>query len=835
MHKMFSCPFVLCTYVTLDYNRMLKHIWQVHSLLPNFSVTCGISSCRKKYGNEQSFRRHIKVAHSTFYTKFLKYGRVSSVHHNSISNNLEGDEGCSFWDGPNYDVNAGGNSLDFSNNDHVCDETNYTDIVADLLIDFRETFHISQTAVSYICEKINNIISIDRNDHKNQILCSLSHNNIDITYDIKAILNCDSPFKRPFERFNSGSTLNNFISCKKEYVAPCEVVLDFNPVSGKKESMYYIPILKTLDAVICHEDVFGEILSCSEEPPDDLRNFKDGLCFSENTLYQQHKNALQVIFYHDDFQTSNPLGNKTHKFKISGFYFALGNLKPKHRSRLKDIHLTILCEAAFIKTYNYKTILRPLIDDLKILEDDGIEILFDNSTHKFFGTISMTVADNLAAHAIGCYYQNFSTVQRFCRFCNCSKSSLHTYSPENITIRSKAAYDAQSTEVELDPTLSKLYGVTGKSCLNELRYYHVTDGLPGDLAHDVFEGFGNHLLVALTVRWIKNKRLTIDCINTRILQFPYADIDKNNKPQILKIKPLTQLKYKQTASEMWNLLRLFPLLIGDLIDKDDEYWHLYCLFLDILERLCAHSSNEPELLYLEHLIHNFFTDYCTLFPDESMKPKAHFITHYPMNTRKFGALVKTFRFEAKHSFLKNCMNGSKNWINVCKSIAEHHQQYMYLQYKQEFYLRSDELKTISSKEATVGSLSASAIDILSKIGFHLTLGVTECKAVVFDGQRYYCGDGVMLGFSNDEYKFGKIQSALIIHDEPYLCCNCLIVNQFDTHFHAYVVEESDSITIIRVRDLFDYHPLGIYQIHGCMYLLLKHFVTQNIFDDDFLN
>ena len=38
--------------------------------------------------------------------------------------------------------------------------------------------------------------------------------------------------------------------------------------------------------------------------------------------------------------------------------------------------------------------------------------------------VSMIVADNLAAHALGGFFCNFGTVKRFCRFCNCTKDQL---------------------------------------------------------------------------------------------------------------------------------------------------------------------------------------------------------------------------------------------------------------------------------------------------------------------------------------------------------------------------------------------------------------------------
>ena len=100
----------------------------------------------------------------------------------------------------------------------------------------------------------------------------------------------------------------------------------------------------------------------------------------------------------------------------------------------------------------------------------------------------MVVADNLAANAIGGYYQNVSTVQRFCRFCNKVKAQISDTCCDDV-IRTPKAYDAQILEVEKDESLSPLYGIKQRCCLNELQHFHIVDAAPGDLAHDIFEGF----------------------------------------------------------------------------------------------------------------------------------------------------------------------------------------------------------------------------------------------------------------------------------------------------------------------------------------------------------
>ena len=61
-----------------------------------------------------------------------------------------------------------------------------------------------------------------------------------------------------------------------------------------------------------------------------------------------------------------------------------------------------------------------MLDDTMILETTDIEnwVVME---HIFLGTVP---ADNLAAHALRGFYYNFSTIARFCQFCNCTKNQL---------------------------------------------------------------------------------------------------------------------------------------------------------------------------------------------------------------------------------------------------------------------------------------------------------------------------------------------------------------------------------------------------------------------------
>ena len=240
------------------------------------------------------------------------------------------------------------------------------------------------------------------------------------------------------------------------------------------------------------------------------------------------------------------------------------------------------------------------------------------------------------------------------------------------------------------------------------------------------------------------------------------------------------------SCEMWNYLRLFPLMMGQYIQKHDPVWSLLGQLISIVERVCSLSFKEIDLVHLEYFINNFFNDYCSIFPDVALKPKSHFIFHYPEMIRKFGPLVKTLRFEAKNGFCKNVVSNSKNYMNVCKSIATHRQMYMYLSYKQDDYLEKP-VTAICSSEVAIASESIVVQEMLRNVLPDDVIHISKSRCVVFEGERYNKDSVVILDFINDEYLFGRIECAYFLGDGPYLLCSKLWTIHFDNHHHAYVV------------------------------------------------
>ena len=207
-------------------------------------------------------------------------------------------------------------------------------------------------------------------------------------------------------KFTGEKSLSEYVKRCDSFVEPLEICLGFNAEMQKADTIQYIPLYKTLNVLLSHEDALSEVLKSQEVTQHDnvLRTYHDGSAFKSNSLLNSEKKTLEIVWYHDDFGIVNPLGNKTVKYKTSGFYFVFGNLPPQYRSRQKDIYLAFMCSSKLISKYGYQEILRPLLDDLRKLETEGIYIKFDNFVHQFYGTLTMVVADNLAAHALGCVF-----------------------------------------------------------------------------------------------------------------------------------------------------------------------------------------------------------------------------------------------------------------------------------------------------------------------------------------------------------------------------------------------------------------------------------------------
>jgi hypothetical protein len=236
-----------------------------------------------------------------------------------------------------------------------------------------------------------------------------------------------------------------------------------------------------------------------------------------------------------------------------------------------------------------------------------------------------------------------------------------SFDENRFILRTSSSYDAQVKLVCQNKVLASTYGVKHPSPLNQLAFFHVCNGLPADIAHDLFEGFVHESIELVLASLVRKGFFTVAHLNDVIDPFDYSVVDKANKPPPVSLHG-TSPKLRLTQSQMWTFARLLPFFVGDRVPQETcDEWKFFLQLLDYIEHLCAQAFDLAELAYLKELTEDLHTSFCSLFGN-NVKPKRHFSIHYPGLIKKFGPLRHcwTMRFEGKHQYYKDLFNRTKN-------------------------------------------------------------------------------------------------------------------------------------------------------------------------------
>ena len=81
------------------------------------------------------------------------------------------------------------------------------------------------------------------------------------------------------------------------------------------------------------------------------------------------------------------------------------------------------------------------------------------------------------------------------------------------------------------------YGINMDSILNSSMYFHVADGLPPDIMHDVLEGALSYEIKLMISHFLQLHYFSLKEINRRIVTFKYGS-DARDKPSIFSAASL---------------------------------------------------------------------------------------------------------------------------------------------------------------------------------------------------------------------------------------------------------------------------------------------------------
>uniref|UniRef100_A0A1A8BQ80 Uncharacterized protein n=1 Tax=Nothobranchius kadleci TaxID=1051664 RepID=A0A1A8BQ80_NOTKA len=553
-----------------------------------------------------------------------------------------------------------------------------------------------------------------------------------------------------------------------------------------------------------------------------LEDVSDGQNVKDNLLLQQYPSSLSLMLYQDAFEVVSPLGPGKTKHKILAVYMTLGEILPHNRSSVDAMQIVSLCREADFKTFGHNKVFASLIADLKDLEETGF-LAADGNMIK--AVLIAFLGGNLGSHCVGGFTENFSCSKHFCRYCLVDREG---FIKNPLALCPKRTADNYKDSIEILSTTdqSVVNGIKCNSVFNSLKDFHVCSGLPPCLghAHDLYEGVvsGDLSLYIDTLVQVE-KHFTYNELNRAVAKFKHIGSDALSKPCEVK----TGQRLAGSAAQNQCLLRLLPLYIGEKIKDpvDNEVWQLCLKLRDIVELVCAPQISHNDIAYLKIMIEEYIYLRHSMFPDKALKPKHHYLPHYPELILHFGPLIHlwTLRFKSKHSYFKQCSRKVHNFVNLCKTLAERHQLLQsYLLAGQTF---PPTIQIIGEANDYRHHLYNSATqDAVTKanVSNHNMLDVS---AVVYKGTKYVKGHVVVVDHTDESTEFGKIVVILVNDSKLYFVLELhQSVRLIDLGLYCLHCPTDRSLCV-NVDSLMDHYPIPLYNMADLFVVSLHHSVS----------
>ncbi|KAJ8274815.1 hypothetical protein COCON_G00094400 [Conger conger] len=787
-------------------NMLVRHLRLVHGYLPgkNLRLKCVQTGCGYMFGTFSGFRKHLNTKH----TEYIDQEVDTDVNVNSVGEAVIA----------NVDETATTSDVDVTATCELFRNSNRStlDMCATAVAQLKAA-GLSQSTVNSFVSTMEEVVSKIHSQAKDAALQCLSPQD---TENKNSIEQSFQKLENPFTPLNSEAKRNKHFTEKWGKVEPIEKVLGtrFDSRRNKTTGTYdqvivtdkfaYIPILETLKSIFQNPELADMLKPRHMTKEGVYADLRDATYFKESPLFSVEKDSLQIQLFYDDFETANPLGSKKGIHKLGAIYFTLRNFPPIYNSSLINIHLCALFHAQDIKRYDFNLILEPLVNDLKVLETEGLKIPMFR--HVIRGTIVQVTGDNLGLHGLFGFVESFGA-RYCCRFCLLEKARFQTVFCEDdpdVVLRTVEMHAQHCQTIQTDPTLPHIYGVKRSCLLNSLQYFNTATNFSVDIMHDILEGVAQ-FEVKLVLRYIlQEKLLNAEQLAGRIHAFDYGYNQQRNRPPRVKLLDGSN-DLGLNATQSWCLLRNMPLLFGDLIQTDDKYWHLLLLLLQIVNIVFSPVLSDGMTIYLKHLITDHHRLFKQLFPTINLLPKHHFMIHYPRNIRNIGPILHMWcmRYEAKHNFFKRQL---KSFKNITKTLAKKHQSCMAM-YQESFTKERLTLgpgKMVALVELKEGPEIASIFgDVTS---------VFSAKWIKHHGTEYRCDLIICTEVAFEMPVFCKIKTIAVKDDSVLLCGKLMETMCFDDHYHAFKVRLHPDrvVKVLDINQLCYFKPFDVQMKYG---------------------
>ncbi|CAM4448958.1 unnamed protein product [Leuciscus chuanchicus] len=249
-----------------------------------------------------------------------------------------------------------------------------------------------------------------------------------------------------------------------------------------RDTFQRIPLRPLLKKILELPGIMSKVVAWQKSTNGLLQDFCDGELCQNHALFSQEV-SIPLLIYIDDVETVNPLGSKTSVHKVGFMYFAIKCLPKELLSSLSSLFLLAVYKTDDAKTYGIDKVLKPVVEDIKSLEKEGVDIKTPSFDGKVKVSICQVVGDNLALNGVLGFTESFAS-NYACRWCCVPKDILRVQTKEDRDI----LRTAESNERDLSLGSVSDTGLKQASVFNDLQFFDVSKNLAPDIMHDILEG-----------------------------------------------------------------------------------------------------------------------------------------------------------------------------------------------------------------------------------------------------------------------------------------------------------------------------------------------------------
>ena len=563
-------------------------------------------------------------------------------------------------------------------------------------------------------------------------------------------------------------------------------------------------------------------MSALEKETEWISNFVQGDIWKrKRSRFSAGAIVFHIHVYYDELEANNSLG--PHPEPLGCSYVSLPCLPPEWSSRLENIFLATIFDADNRSLYGNKCF-GELINELIFLEITGVVI--NHPVHgevRIFFVVGLVLGDNKGLNGICGFVEGF-TANFYCRICCVTRDTAKFMYVEDPTLlRTPESY--QADVIANNPSMT---GVKELNLFDEIPSFESPTDISVDEFHDVTEGTAHYSMVPILKHFHALNVMFIPTLNNRLYSVDLG-VDNDNRPPLINLdRLLNNNKFKMTGAEMNTFVRVFGVLVYDMVPEGDLYYQLYLLLHDILSIVLAKGLPQGADIILSRKIKEHNKLYVQL-TKEPLKPKHHLTEHYARLLKLMGPLSQagTIRYEAKHRHARLTANSCFSRVNLPCTVA--------IKQQLSFCFRLVCNASVRQPMSYGPSHFLNLRDLDTYPSFSLTLPEsifcepmqTAVNWVTFKGTTYTPKQIVVTDVDDmGLFQFAAIELVILNRDKPLFLCSTMETLAYFSEVRGYEVKHITDVInwfAVQQESLLDHNPLTtITMFSGQKVIVLKY-------------